>query len=321
MRNDTSYDISKKKNIEKGNNKMKKQKINKENGITLIALVITIIVLLILAAVSIATLTGENGILVKATKAKQETEEEEIKESIKLAYNASQIENYVNNEIEVTNKIKKELENIYGVGKIEVEANVEERQIIVKIEEKGIYIIDENTVTIYRSDKEIEKSVYESSLVQFIQKNNLIIDMADLLDQSEISAIILNHGTIKDQYNLTGNMDEDKQTLLDSHVEAEDLLKIINGKPITLIQMLESKKFADKINKSAESVVKDLAENYGIIQKIKELGKKEVIGQNIPYLRRFLEDRNENYEYLFFFGDEGSDPTKQWGINPLIRRI
>lgn len=38
----------------------------KENrGITLIALVITIIVLLILAGVSIATLTGDNGILRK----------------------------------------------------------------------------------------------------------------------------------------------------------------------------------------------------------------------------------------------------------------
>ena len=46
-------------------NKLKEQlKINK--GITLIALVITIIVLLILAGVTIATLTGDNGILTKA---------------------------------------------------------------------------------------------------------------------------------------------------------------------------------------------------------------------------------------------------------------
>ena len=42
---------------------MKKRKTNK--GITLIALVITIIILLILAAVTIASLTGENGILRK----------------------------------------------------------------------------------------------------------------------------------------------------------------------------------------------------------------------------------------------------------------
>ena len=43
----------------------------REKGITLIALVITIIVLLILAAVSIAMLTGENGILKKASTAKE----------------------------------------------------------------------------------------------------------------------------------------------------------------------------------------------------------------------------------------------------------
>ena len=49
---------------------MKKQ----EKGITLIALVITIIVLLILAAVSIATLTGENGILTQARIAKEKTD-------------------------------------------------------------------------------------------------------------------------------------------------------------------------------------------------------------------------------------------------------
>ena len=44
---------------------------NKENqkGITLIALVVTIIVLLILAGVSIAMLTGENGIMSKAATA------------------------------------------------------------------------------------------------------------------------------------------------------------------------------------------------------------------------------------------------------------
>ena len=38
-------------------------------GITLIALVITIIVLLILAGISIAMLTGENGLLNKASGA------------------------------------------------------------------------------------------------------------------------------------------------------------------------------------------------------------------------------------------------------------
>ena len=54
-------------------------------GITLIALVITIIVLLILAGVSIAMLTGDNGILTQAKEAKEATEEAEKKELKELA--------------------------------------------------------------------------------------------------------------------------------------------------------------------------------------------------------------------------------------------
>ena len=55
-----------------------------QNGITLIALVITIIVLLILAGVSIATLTGDNGILTRAQEAKTSTEQAEEDELRKL---------------------------------------------------------------------------------------------------------------------------------------------------------------------------------------------------------------------------------------------
>ncbi len=58
--------------------------MKEQKGITLIALVITIIVLLILAGVSIAMLTGENGILSKATTAKKESLEGEVLEAVKL---------------------------------------------------------------------------------------------------------------------------------------------------------------------------------------------------------------------------------------------
>ena len=53
---------------------MRKQKLKENKGITLIAMVITIIVLLILAGVSIAMLTGENGILTQVQRAANETE-------------------------------------------------------------------------------------------------------------------------------------------------------------------------------------------------------------------------------------------------------
>ena len=63
-------------------------KWNKRNledkGITLIALVITIIVLLILAGVSVAMLTGTNGILTQAQKAKMTTELSSYKEQLEL---------------------------------------------------------------------------------------------------------------------------------------------------------------------------------------------------------------------------------------------
>ena len=58
-----------------------------KKGITLIALVITIIVLLILAGVSIAMLTGNNGILSQAQNANEQTDIGKEKEQIALAYN------------------------------------------------------------------------------------------------------------------------------------------------------------------------------------------------------------------------------------------
>ena len=58
----------------------------------MIALVITIIVLLILAGVSIATLTGENGILTQAETAREETERESVIEQAKLDILGEQID-------------------------------------------------------------------------------------------------------------------------------------------------------------------------------------------------------------------------------------
>ena len=52
----------------------------KNKGVTLIALTVTIIILIILAGVSIATLTGDNGIISKAKQAKDDTENAEKEE-------------------------------------------------------------------------------------------------------------------------------------------------------------------------------------------------------------------------------------------------
>lgn len=67
-----------------------------QRGITLIALVITIIVLLILAGVSIAMLTGENGILTRANDAAFETAFATARENVANAINEAMTEYYGN---------------------------------------------------------------------------------------------------------------------------------------------------------------------------------------------------------------------------------
>ena len=64
--------------------KFRKKFFKSTKGITLIALVVTIIILLILAGVSIAMLTGNNGILSQAGRAKDRTREEGAREKIQL---------------------------------------------------------------------------------------------------------------------------------------------------------------------------------------------------------------------------------------------
>lgn len=77
-----------------------------ESGITLIALVITIIILLILATVSIALITGDNGILNTARDAQTQTIQGVEKEQIGLAYNAVVTNQYATAKYDATKGIK-----------------------------------------------------------------------------------------------------------------------------------------------------------------------------------------------------------------------
>ncbi len=64
---------------------MLKETLKRNKGITLIALVVTIIVLLILAGISIAMLTGQNGILNRASEAQEKTGTAQTEELVKLS--------------------------------------------------------------------------------------------------------------------------------------------------------------------------------------------------------------------------------------------
>ena len=126
----------------------KTKRRNSSKGITLIALVITIIVLLILAGVSIAMLTGENGVLTKATEAKIQTEIAQEKEEIAMAYSAAK-----------ANKVDKISENVSAtelqseLDKLNSEGTIEETgELTVAYPNGHIYTIDQTTGTISGPD-------------------------------------------------------------------------------------------------------------------------------------------------------------------------
>ena len=117
-------------------------KERKNKGITLIALVITIIVLLILG-VSIAMLTGENGILTQAQNAKSKTEEAEEKEKIQLAITEAQLGDNGYQKLTEEN-LQKEINEQFGDGAVRVYKN----------EKNAFSFLFQNKETNYRLEKD-----------------------------------------------------------------------------------------------------------------------------------------------------------------------
>ncbi len=155
-----------------------KKLLKNRNGITLIALVITIIVLLILAGVSIAMLTGDNGILTQATEAKEKNTIGEEEERISLALQSLKMKKQADNvsttvtsaELQKREKeqislalqslrMKKQADNVTdeitaseldeqlkydGAKNVTVESG-ENNKLIVKYQEsKNLYTVDQN---------------------------------------------------------------------------------------------------------------------------------------------------------------------------------
>lgn len=105
-----------------------KSKLRENKGITLTALVVTIILLLILATITIRTITGDNGIIRKASEAVNtykiaEAEEQdeleylygELNESTEIKISLEKIKEIIRNEIKENENIKL---NAYPIGSI-----------------------------------------------------------------------------------------------------------------------------------------------------------------------------------------------------------
>ena len=94
------------------------KKDTKQKGITLIALIVTIIILIILAGITIATLTGEDGIINNANNAKEETEIANEKEIVDRATINAMGNNKRGNIVK--DELQDELDRITKVGDTDV---------------------------------------------------------------------------------------------------------------------------------------------------------------------------------------------------------
>lgn len=129
-------------------------KIKSTKGITLISLVVTIIVLLILAGISIATLTGDNGLLNRAKDAKIATEIASIKEEIQTDILGEQAGNNGN----ISDDTLKGILEKYGV---------------LSKEEKLI----DKTLTTTKGNHEIKVAdIFNGTTVKDVPKNPVIAD-------------------------------------------------------------------------------------------------------------------------------------------------
>ena len=128
------------------NNKTKLKELKKSSkGVTLIALVITIIVLLILAGVSIAMLTGENGILTQATEAKKANTAGAEKEQIGLAMQSLKMKKQADNvsTIVTPSELQKQLLDD-GAKNVTVEDGGNNKLIVTYQESKNKYTVNQD---------------------------------------------------------------------------------------------------------------------------------------------------------------------------------
>ena len=144
---------------------LKTKAFKSTKGITLIALVVTIIILLILAGVSIAMLTGNNGILTQGKRAKEEQAHAAVKEGIMLLYNEYRTKQEVNS------------------SKVQEETKVASTELVKIAENEGAEGTTENL----------------GSFKDFIQSKNIInangiINVRNLLGQT----LSLGNGTSKE---------------------------------------------------------------------------------------------------------------------------
>lgn len=180
---------------------MGKYKTN-NNGITLIALIITIIVLLILAGISIAMLTGRNGIITQGQRAKNQTENASKYEENRL----NEYNDIINSKISGEEIEEQPIfdENTLTIGEARNSEkygwkvsnyNVKTEQMSTDVwrlffqDDNYTYLITDECIGEYKP-KDYYESYKDGSYVSLIGKklNPMLLESSDLFDSSNESS-------------------------------------------------------------------------------------------------------------------------------------
>ena len=274
-------------------------------GITLIALVITIIVLLILAGVTIAVLSGDNGILRRATEAKSKTGKEGVLEQIKLAIMTATTEG-----LGVPDKtvLRNELTKAGFVVKTEGDDLPWE-----VTSGKNIFTINEDLTIdqvsgISLSKKEVKLLNGESETITATLSEGVTGTIT--WESSNTNVATVENGKIT----ATGTSGEATITAKVSGTEYEAMCKVIVGKEkvsLTAVQIAENK----------EKYYGKIAENYtagGLTYRIFYVDTENKFGDgaNTVYLKADYKKRIELTDHITY-NPEGNDLEVYKRMNPL----
>ena len=234
--------------------------IKNKRGITLIALIVTIIVLLILAGISIAMLTGDNGIFSMAKEAKTKNEEAEAREKL---------------EIELTNFVAEKNTN--------KEYN-ENEYIDNKLEEKGMTVIEDIVLVdgwqfqIDRNIPKILKSIGKENIIKYEWEKLIkegktadeIVNNVELLNrvlEKEEDIEYIFYDTLKTDTDNIGNGEELKKTATILSNIAQKFHVFIASS----LQLLESSTLPVNLtinDMSASKTVKEVLDTLCLIKQI-----------------------------------------------------
>ena len=153
-------------------------RVKTSKGITVLALTITIIILLILSGIIIVGITGENGIIQNAEKAKEEKEISEEKEIVEQATVQTMGNN--NRGIIEKDKIQSQLDSITGEEKTIVTEDKEEGGFFVKFIESGrIYKVSQTGEVKYLG---IEETLLTQAEIIASPESNLTPELIQHVD-------------------------------------------------------------------------------------------------------------------------------------------